>query len=331
MEEISVDMIESLEEIELDEREEWELDVKKLVIKSLIGRGSFGSVHRGIYDGNDVAVKMLDWGKDGQATNITLRKAFTQEVSIWNKLDHPNIIKLIGAAKGMSGQNIRTDDDKIFVASNVCIIVVEYIVGGTLKSYLFKNRTRKLPFKRVIQLATDIARGLSYLHSHQIVHRDVKTQNILLDEGLKAKISDFGVSRVEAANPNEMTGLTGTLGYMAPEVLDGSPYNRKSDVYSYGICLWEIYCCAKPYSDFSFSEQTSAIVYESMRPKIPKCCPSSLVKVMKRCWNSDPEKRPEMEELVSILESIDTSNGGGMIPPDQPQGCFHCLIRPRGP
>lgn len=149
--------------------------------------------------------------------------------------------------------------------SNICCVVVEYCPGGALKSYLIKNRRKKLAFKVVVQLALDLARGLiqilnlqyffflfphrilnsrtswkfaiflynrlvllnsrgaticrlSYLHSQKIVHRDVKTENMLLDKTRTVKIADFGVARVEASNPNDMTGETGTLGYMAPEV-----------------------------------------------------------------------------------------------------------------
>ncbi|KAI5311604.1 hypothetical protein L3X38_040777 [Prunus dulcis] len=78
-----------------------------------------------------------------------------------------------------------------------------------------------------------------------------------------------------------MTGYTGTPGYMAPEVLESKPYNRKCDVYSFGICLWEMYCCDMPYPNITFSELTSAVVYKNLRPEIPKHCPSSLAKVMK--------------------------------------------------
>ncbi|CAK9181713.1 unnamed protein product [Ilex paraguariensis] len=174
--------------------------------------------------------------------------------------------------------------------SNVCCIVVEYLLGGTLKSYLIKNRIRKLSFKVVIQLALDLARGLSYLHSQKIVHRDIKTENILLDKKLTVKISDFGVARVEPLNPDEMTGQTGTLGYMAPEVLNGDLYNRKCDVYSFGICLWEIYCCDMPYPDLRSLEEFSAVISKNLRPEIPRCCPSSLAKVMKQCWDADPRR-----------------------------------------
>ncbi|KAL2537985.1 Protein kinase superfamily protein [Forsythia ovata] len=106
---------------------------------------------------------------------------------------------------------------KIDKPQNVCCLVVEYLAGGTLKSYLIKNRIKKLPLKVVVRIALDIARGLSYMHSLNIVHRDVKTENMLLDKEGRVKITDFGVSRVEAANLSEMTVRTGTVGYMAPE------------------------------------------------------------------------------------------------------------------
>ncbi|OAY82700.1 Serine/threonine-protein kinase HT1 [Ananas comosus] len=313
------------------EREEWEIDPSKLIIKSVIARGTFGTVHRGVYDGHDVAVKLLDWGEEGsrsEAEIAALRTAFSQEVAVWHKLDHPNVTKFIGAIVGARDLNIQTENGHLGMPSNICCVVVEYLPGGALKTFLIKNRRRKLAFKVVIQLALDLARGLSYLHSKKIVHRDVKTENMLLDKSRTVKIADFGVARVEASNPHDMTGETGTLGYMAPEVLNGSAYNRKCDVYSFGICLWEIYCCDMPYPDLSFSEITSAV---NLRPEIPRCCPSSLANVMKKCWDANPDKRPEMADVVALLEAIDTSKGGGMIPLDQPQGCLSCFGKSRGP
>ncbi|KAL5202348.1 hypothetical protein ABZP36_013300 [Zizania latifolia] len=315
-------------------REDWEIDPTKLVIRGVIARGTFGTVHRGVYDGHDVAVKLLDWGEDGHRTEQeigALRAAFSQEVSVWHKLDHPNVTKFIGAIMGARDLNIQTENGHLGMPSNICCVVVEYLPGGALKTFLIKNRRKKLAFKVVVQISLDLARGLSYLHSKKIVHRDVKTENMLLDKTRTMKIADFGVARLEASNPSDMTGETGTLGYMAPEVLNGSPYNRKCDVYSFGICLWEIYCCDMPYPDLSFSEVTSAVVRQNLRPEIPRCCPSSLANVMKRCWDANPDKRPEMVEVVSMLEAIDTSKGGGMIPVDQTQGCLSCFRKYRGP
>ncbi|MCO5574628.1 hypothetical protein L7F22_028417 [Adiantum nelumboides] len=284
-----------------------------------------------------VAVKLLDWGEESTMTKSEiegLRAAFRQEVAVWHKLDHPNVTKFIGASMGNGDLQIPSHeqgaDGFVHVASNVCCVVVEYLAGGTLKNFLIRHIRKKLTFKAVMQLALDLSRGLSYLHSQSIIHRDVKSENMLLDRKMILKIADFGVARVEAQNPKDMTGETGTLGYMAPEVLAGKPYNRKCDVYSFGICLWETYCCDMPYPDLSFAEMTSAVVKQNLRPEIPKCCPSALATVMKKCWDANPDKRPTMEEVVHMLEAIDTTKGGGMIPPGQAGGCF-CFWRSKGP
>ncbi|KAK1352677.1 Serine/threonine-protein kinase HT1 [Heracleum sosnowskyi] len=318
-------------------KEEWEIDLAKLDIRNVIAHGTYGTVYKGSYDGQDVAVKVLDWGEDGLATaaeTAALRSSFQQEVAVWHKLDHPNVTKFIGASMGTSNLKIPSKSTSSDVhnspPSRACCVVVEYLTGGTLKKYLIRNSRKKLAFKIVVQLALDLSRGLNYLHSKKIVHRDVKTENMLLDINRTLKIADFGVARVEAQNPRDMTGETGTLGYMAPEVLDGKPYNRKCDVYSFGICLWEIYCCDMPYPDLSFAEVSSAVVRQNLRPDVPRCCPSPFASIMRKCWDGNPEKRPEMDEVVRLLEAIDTSKGGGMIPEDQAGGCF-CFTAGRGP
>ncbi|XXG68035.1 hypothetical protein AAC387_Pa06g1227 [Persea americana] len=318
-------------------KEVWEIDLSKLDIKNVIANGTYGTVYRGIYDGQDVAVKVLDWGEDGIATDAetaALRASFRQEVAVWHKLDHPNVTKFVGASMGTSELKIPLKNPSIDSRSDLparaCCVVVEYLPSGTLKQFLIKNRRKKLAYKIVIQLALDLSRGLSYLHSRKIVHRDVKTENMLLDAHRTLKIADFGVARVEAQNPRDMTGETGTLGYMAPEVLNGKPYNRRCDVYSFGICLWEIYCCDMPYADLSFAEVSSAVVRQNLRPEIPRCCPSSFANIMRKCWDANAEKRPDMDEVVKLLEATDTSKGGGMIPEDQANGCF-CFATTRGP
>ena len=176
----------------------------------------------------------------------------------------------------------------------------------------------------LVQLALDMARGLSYLHAQKIVHRDVKAENMLLDRKKSVKIADFGVARVEAQDDDNMTGQTGTLGYMAPEVLEGRPYDHKCDVYSFGVLLWETYCCALAYPNYSIADISYHVVKLGIRPDIPRCCPKPLSEIMTRCWDGNPDHRPEMAEVVAMLERIDTTKGKSMTPavPDHTsQGC----------
>lgn len=318
--------------------EEWEINPREIHLKNVIARGTFGTVHKGEYKGQAVAVKLLEWGEENTMKKSEVqyyRNQFRQEVAVWHKLDHPNVTTFIGASMGNSDLRIPSavagDDGFHHVPNNACCVVVEYLAGGTLKDYLIRNRRRKLSYKTVVELALDVSRGLAYLHSQKIAHRDVKTENMLLDTSRHVKIADFGVARVEASNPKDMTGDTGTPGYMAPEILDGKPYSKKCDVYSFGICLWEIYCCDMPYLTLSFADMTSAVVHQNLRPEIPKCCPHGLADIMRKCWDANPEKRPSMAEVVKMLEALDTSKGGGMIPDGvQPQGCF-CFGRYKGP
>ncbi|KAK1379989.1 serine/threonine-protein kinase STY13 [Heracleum sosnowskyi] len=308
---------------------DWELDLSKLDLKHFKAQGSYGTVYKGTYDKQDVAVKLLNWGEDGRATSAetaAVRAAFEQEVAVWHKLDHPNVAKFVGASMGTSDIKIpsrsSSTNEHANVPARACCVVVEFLPGGTLKDFLYKNRNRKLPFKIVVQLALDLARGLSYLHSNKIVHRDVKAENILLDSRRNLKITDFGFARFEALNPEDMTAKTGTVGYMAPEVIDGKPYNRKCDVYSFAICLWEIYCCDRPYANLSLANASSQVVQQNLRPKIPRCCPSVFANIMRKCWDANPEKRPSMDEAVRMLEAIVTSKGGGMVPKNLVRGCF---------
>ncbi|PHT44723.1 hypothetical protein CQW23_13881 [Capsicum baccatum] len=111
--------------------------------------------------------------------------------------------------------------------------------------------------------------------------------NMLLDKSRTINIVDYGVAQVEASNPNNMTGGNRTLGYMDPE---------KMQHVQFWHMLWEIYYCDNSYSDLSFSEVTSVVVRQNLRPEIPRCCPSSLANVMKRCWDANPNNRPKMHE-----------------------------------
>ncbi|KAF5804592.1 putative dual-specificity kinase TKL-Pl-4 family [Helianthus annuus] len=226
--------------------------------------------------------------------------------------------------------------------SDLCI-VSEYVTGGSLRSYLCKNRDKKLPIKVVCQFGLDIAKGLSYLHSKKIIHLDVKPENILIDsQNKKLKLADFGEA---VFDPLELftSGEVGTRGYMAPEVLSKKPNGFKCDVYSFGICLWEIYCCEMAYTydldnipveiykKLRLKESVVLIVIQEMRPSIPVNCPRSLARLMQSCWDTDSRRRPEMKDVVVELEEIMKIEGWQALSKDQNNvfGCFGFLSHAR--
>eukprot|EP00249_Psilotum_nudum_P031573 c4585_g2_i1 orf=180-917(+) len=156
--------------------EDWEVDLRRLVLKNIVARGTFRTVYRGIFNEQDVAVKLLDWREEARMkkTEIdSLRSTFQQEVAVWHKLDHPNITKFIGASMGNSDLQIPSydqgSDGFLHVPSNVGCVVVEYLAGGTLKEFLLRHRRRKLTFKVVLQLALELSRGTCVLRYQDIV------------------------------------------------------------------------------------------------------------------------------------------------------------------
>ncbi|KAJ3673297.1 hypothetical protein LUZ60_006671 [Juncus effusus] len=194
-----------------------EKKLSKVFIKELGGTSFSRKQHK---EGGRLKCKMklLDWGPEEIVTDALTadrRSSFYQEVKIWHKLDHPNITKFVGAT--MVPADLRIPSKVLSgmesIPPRACCVVLEYLGGGTLKQCLIKNRTKGLSFKVFLQSP------LEYLHSKKIVHRDVKTKNMLLDTKRNLKIADFGVARVEALNPSDMTGETGTVSYMAPENL----------------------------------------------------------------------------------------------------------------
>ncbi|XP_071704695.1 serine/threonine-protein kinase 52-like [Rutidosis leptorrhynchoides] len=288
------------------------IDPLKLVLGQVIGRGACGIVHKGLYVGKTVAVKFLDLSYEGlmEDDKEVLKNEFKIEAGLWKNLHHPNITKMIGATmssmKTDSGQKM---NEKTIAENNFCI-VSEYVKRGSLRSYLDKHQLKKLPIKIAIRFALDIAKGLSYLHDKKIIHRDLKPGNMLVDKNRTIKLIDFGVSIFHPYETELMSNQVGTLCYMAPEVMSKKPYGPKCDVYSFGICLWEIYCCDRVSIEYGLNKNITAEKYEKLKPSIPGDCPKQLSRLMEQCWDTDPRKRPNMEDVVMELEEILQSVSG---------------------
>ncbi|CAI7827728.1 unnamed protein product [Closterium sp. NIES-54] len=236
----------------------WTLDMSKVMCTNQLAAGAFGKVFHGLYEGDDVAVKLLNVPADMAPKDLEgLKSSFMQEIKVWHTLSHPNVVQFIGAS--LNAANIRAPSDaKPPPGQPLWAIVTEYMGGGTLRAHL--ARRGKLPPKESVRLALHIARGLCYLHARDVVHRDLKSDNLLLDHKGTVKIADFGVARTEAKNPNDMTCETGTVRWMAPEVIDHKPYTRRVDVYSFGIVLWELVTSDLPFKGLTFIQLAFNVV-----------------------------------------------------------------------
>ena len=153
-----------------------------------------------------------------------------------------------------------------------------------------------------INLALEIAQGINYLHSFKppILHRDLKSLNILLDKNYVCKIADFGWAKLR---DNHMTKLRGTFQWMAPEVITNEYYTEKADVYSFGIILWEFWSRDPPYKGVKAKDVAKKVrANKTYRPIIPNDVPKEIAELMECCWDADPDKRPTFLEIINFLD-----------------------------
>jgi len=153
-------------------------------------------------------------------------------------------------------------------------------------------------------MAIDAAKGMEYLHSLQIMHRDLKSKNMLVDRYNNVKLCDFGLCKVKTNDLN--TGGLGTISWMAPEVLSHENYSEKADVYSFGVILWELLTCEEPFNDVPIFS-VPVMVTKGERPPIPKDCPSLFKKLIKSCWSQSPKSRPDFKNIIQELTKASES------------------------
>eukprot|EP00164_Ancoracysta_twista_P003560 GFYU01004753.1.p1 GENE.GFYU01004753.1~~GFYU01004753.1.p1 ORF type:complete len:479 (-),score=88.74 GFYU01004753.1:51-1487(-) len=264
---------------------EFEVSDRELVFGKTIGEGSFGTVRLAKWRHSDVAVKSI---KNMERAKKSVIDDFKTELEILSQLRHPNIVLLLGAC----------------VKPPSFLMITEYVPGGNLFE-LLHQRGEKLSNRDFIKIAKGIARGVNYLHlrSPPLIHRDLKSLNILLDEAKNPKIADFGLSRTRALE-TQMTTNIGTPLWMAPEVIRNEKYDEKVDVYSYGVVLWEMLTNKIPYTDKESVQVAVAVAYQGLRPKIPSSCNPKLKKLLEDCWNDDCSKRPTFEMILNFFDSL---------------------------
>ncbi|KAK5857968.1 hypothetical protein PBY51_011174 [Eleginops maclovinus] len=285
-----------------------EIDFSELTLEEIIGVGGFGKVYRAVWRGSEVAVKAArrDPDEDPDQTLESVR----QEAKLFAMLNHPNIMGLLGVC---------------LQEPNLCL-VMEFARGGPLNRALAGKR---IPPCTLVDWAVQIARGILYLHSQAIVpiiHRDLKSSNILILERVEMedlsnktlKITDFGLAR-EWHRTTKMSAA-GTYAWMAPEVIRSSTFSKGSDVWSYGVLLWELLTGEVPFRGIDGLAVAYGVAMNKLALPIPMTCPEPFARLMEECWSSDPHCRPHFSIILDQLTAIEESGFFEM-----PAESFHSL------
>ncbi|KAJ0240168.1 Serine-threonine/tyrosine-protein kinase [Hirschfeldia incana] len=258
-----------------------------------LGSGTFGTVYYGKWRGTDVAIKRIKnscfSGRSSEQERQT--KDFWREARILANLHHPNVVALYGVVPKGPGESMAT--------------VTEFMVNGSLRHAL-QRKDRSLDRRRKLMITLDAAFGMEYLHMKNIVHFDLKCDNLLVNlrdtQRPICKVGDFGLSRIKH-NTLVSGGVRGTLPWMAPELLNGSSnrVSEKVDVFSFGIAMWEILTGQEPYADMHCGAIIGGIVNNTLRPSVPEKCDHLWRELMEQCWSFDPAIRPSFTEIIDRL------------------------------
>ncbi|KAH6815161.1 kinase superfamily with octicosapeptide/Phox/Bem1p domain-containing protein [Perilla frutescens var. frutescens] len=305
---ISSDCLELMQDVNADSLEddlfsdamiaEMEADIYGLqIIKNAdleelreLGSGTFGTVYYGKWRGTDVAIKRIKKScfSGRSSEQERLAKDFWREACILSNLHHPNVVAFYGVVPDGAGGTLAT--------------VAEFMANGSLRTALVR-KDKLLDHRKKLIIAMDAAFGMEYLHSKNIVHFDLKCDNLLVNlrdpERPICKVGDFGLSRIKH-NTLVSGGVRGTLPWMAPELLNGSTnrVSEKVDVFSFGIVLWEILTGEEPYANMHCGAIIGGIVKNTLRPPIPEWCDPEWKKLMEQCWSADPAARPSFTEIT---------------------------------
>ncbi|KAL5549069.1 hypothetical protein UlMin_004300 [Ulmus minor] len=261
-----------------------------------LGSGTYGAVYHGKWKGSDVAVKRIKAscfaGRPSERERLIAD--FWKEALILSSLHHPNVVSFYGIVRDGPDGSLAT--------------VTEFMVNGSLKQFLQK-KDRTIDRRKRLIIAMDAAFGMEYLHGKNIVHFDLKCENLLVNmrdpQRPVCKIGDLGLSKVKQ-HTLVSGGVRGTLPWMAPELLSGKSnmVTEKIDVYSFGIVMWELLTGEEPYADLHCASIIGGIVNNTLRPQIPTWCDPEWKSLMESCWASDPSQRPSFSEISQKLRNM---------------------------
>ncbi|XP_028611532.1 tyrosine-protein kinase Fer isoform X1 [Grammomys surdaster] len=262
----------------------WILNHEDVSLGELLGKGNFGEVYKGtLKDKTPVAVKTC---KEDLPQELKIK--FLQEAKILKQYDHPNIVKLIGVC---------TQRQPVY-------IIMELVPGGDFLTFL-RKRKDELKLKQLVKFSLDVASGMLYLEGRNCIHRDLAARNCLVGENNTLKISDFGMSRQEDGGVYSSSGLKQIpIKWTAPEALNYGRYSSESDVWSFGILLWETFSLGVcPYPGMT-NQQAREQVERGYRMSAPQNCPEEIFTIMLKCWDYKPENRPKFSDLHKELTAI---------------------------
>lgn len=246
-----------------------------------VGEGSFGKVYEAEWKGQTVAVKLI-----GGLTDPKSNLEFIREVKIMSRLHAPHVPSFFAAC---------------FEEGQACILM-EFMGKGSLDNVLSKQ---VLTPEQQKSIALSVARGLYFLHEQKIIHRDLKSANILLDNSMNAKVSDFGLSQTQMASVTSVKNRSEAVAWMAPESVSAQgTHSIQSDTYSYGVILWEIVTGKKPYAGKSDAAIIKAIQAGELLP-IPSDVPKVYQDIIRACWNKDPALRIKLPDIIAALVAYD--------------------------
>ncbi|XP_065838243.1 tyrosine-protein kinase BTK-like [Oscarella lobularis] len=262
----------------------WEISRLDLELGRELGSGQFGRVVQAKYKGNtDVAVKMMREGS-------MLEEDFIEEAKTMKNFQHPNLVQLYG----------------VCIKGGPLFIVTELMCNGCLLNYVRKNKRLADMSDIILYMCTQVASGMHYLEERQFIHRDLAARNCLVGERNVVKVADFGLAR-HVWKDDEYTATEGTkfpIKWAAPEVINYAKFSSKSDVWSFGILMWELFSGGKtPYPTFS-NAQVLQEVLDGYRLDRPHSCPPEVYKMLKSCWEDLPERRPSFQLVHQNLQAM---------------------------
>ncbi|XP_006152181.1 focal adhesion kinase 1 isoform X9 [Tupaia chinensis] len=271
----------------IDEARDYEIQRERIELGRCIGEGQFGDVHQGVYMSPEnpalaVAIKTCK-----NCTSDSVREKFLQEALTMRQFDHPHIVKLIGV-----------------ITENPVWIIMELCTLGELRSFL-QVRKYSLDLASLILYAYQLSTALAYLESKRFVHRDIAARNVLVSSNDCVKLGDFGLSRyMEDSTYYKASKGKLPIKWMAPESINFRRFTSASDVWMFGVCMWEILMHGvKPFQGVKNNDVIGRIENGERLP-MPPNCPPTLYSLMTKCWAYDPSRRPRFTELKAQLSTI---------------------------